>query len=72
VITVSMFDGLYLHSGLLIFPLCMNKGHNGNENIWVPRFRVPDDAELNVPLENGACRIATSQISIICNNTRTV
>jgi hypothetical protein len=50
----------------------MNDGHNGNENIWAPGFWVPDDAELNVSPEDGACLIVTSKISIICNNTRTV
>lgn len=50
----------------------MDEGHNGKEDIWVPGFRVPRNAELNVPPENGASLIVTSKISIICNNTRTV
>lgn len=71
-IIASLFRGLRLHSGLLIFTLCIDKSHNGYKNIWAPGFGVLHNAELNVPLENGACLIITSKVSIICNNTRTV
>lgn len=50
----------------------MDEGYNSKEDIWASGFRVPRNAELNVPLENSASLIVTSKISIICNNTRTV